>query len=126
MEFYVAAARVIGQTLSHYLVERRLGAGGMGEVFLGRDLALGRSAAIKVIAQPLSGELRARLLREAEACARLQHPAIATFYEAGDADGVAFLAMEYVPGETLRSRLARGPLERAGALALADALLEGL
>jgi len=126
MEFYVAAARVIGQTLSHYLVEKRLGAGGMGEVFLARDLALGRPAAIKVIAQPLSGELRARLLREAEACARLQHPAIATFYEAGDVDGVAFLAMEFVPGETLRDRLERGPLTVAQTLVVAACLLEAL
>jgi TolB-like protein len=98
----------------------------MGEVFLGRDLALGRPAAIKVIAQPLSGDLRARLLREAEACARLQHPAIATFYEAGDADGVAFLAMEYVPGETLRDRLERAPLSAPQALVMAGCLLEAL
>jgi TolB-like protein/Tfp pilus assembly protein PilF len=124
VEFYVGT--LIGQTLSHYLVERRLGAGGMGEVFLGRDLALGRPAAIKVIAQPLSGELRARLVREAEACARLQHPAIATFYEAGDADGVAFLAMEYVPGETLRDRLRRGPLTAPQTLVVAGCLLEAL
>ena len=101
---------MIGRTLSHYRMEERLGAGGMGEVFLARDLALGRPAAIKIIAQPLSSELTARLRREAEACARLQHPAIATFYETGEADGVAFLAMEYVPGETLRVRLRRGPL----------------
>ena len=67
-----------------------------------------------------------RFRREAEACARVQHPAIATFYEAGEADGVAFLAMEFVPGETLRSRLVRGRLEASEALALSDALLEGL
>ncbi len=117
---------MIGQTLSHYLLERRLGAGGMGEVFLARDLALGRPAAIKLIAQPLSGELTARLLREAEACARLQHPAIASFYEAGDAGGVAFLAMEFVPGETLRERLRRGPLTAPQTLVIAGCLLEAL
>jgi serine/threonine-protein kinase len=117
---------VIGQTLSHYFVEKRLGAGGMGEVFLARDLALGRPAALKVIAPSLSGELRARLLREAEACARLEHPAIATFYEAGEADGVAFLAMEFVPGETLRDRLRRGPLTVPQTLVVADCLLEAL
>ena len=117
---------MIGQRLSHYLVEKRLGAGGMGEVFLARDLALGRPAALKVIAPSLSGELRARLLREAEACARLEHPAIATFYEAGEADGVAFLAMEFVPGETLRDRLRRGPLTVPQTLVVADCLLEAL
>lgn len=117
---------MIGQTLSHYLVERRLGAGGMGEVFLARDLALGRAAAVKVIAQPLSFDLRARLHREAEACARLQHPAIASFYEAGDSDGTAFLALEFVPGETLRDRLERGPLAAPQALVVAGCLLEAL
>jgi len=126
MEFYVAAARMIGQTLSHYRVEKRLGAGGMGEVYLAQDLALGRPAAIKLIAQPLSGELRARLLREAEACARLEHPSIATFYEAGDADGVAFLAMEFVAGETLRDRLRRSPLTVPETLVVAGCLLEAL
>ncbi len=117
---------MIGQTLSHYLIERRLGAGGMGEVFLARDLALGRPAAVKVLAQPLSPAFRSRLLREAEACVRLQHPAIATFYEAGEVSGVAFLAMEFVAGETLRARLQRGPLSRAEALQIGSCLLEAL
>jgi len=117
---------LIGQTLSHYLIERRLGAGGMGEVFLARDLALGRPAAVKVLAQPLSPAFRARLVREAEACARLQHPAIATFYEAGEAGGAFFLALEYVAGETLRDRLRRGPVPRAEALAIGACLLEAL
>ena len=118
--------RVIGRKLSHYLVEKRLGAGGMGEVFLARDLALGRRAAVKVIARPLSAGLRSRLAREAEACARLEHPAIATFYEAGDADGIAFLAMEFVTGETLRDRLRRGPLPISEVLVVASCLLEAL
>ncbi|HTO88724.1 MAG TPA: protein kinase [Thermoanaerobaculia bacterium] len=117
---------LVGQNLSHYLIERRLGAGGMGEVFLARDLALGRPAAVKVLAQPLSSPFRARLLREAEACARLQHPAIATFYEAGEVDGVVFLAMEFVAGETLRERLLRGPLPVPEALLAAGCLLEAL
>jgi serine/threonine protein kinase len=101
---------VIGRTISHYRIDRRLGAGGMGEVYLARDLALGRAAALKVLAEHLDASFAPRLLREAEACARLQHPAIATFCEAGESDGVAFLAMEYVPGQTLRDRLVDGPL----------------
>ncbi|HVH07618.1 MAG TPA: protein kinase, partial [Myxococcota bacterium] len=112
--------------VSHYAIERSLGAGGMGEVFLARDLALGRPVALKLIAGPVGPAALERFRREAEACARVQHPAIATFYEAGEGDGVAFLAMEFVPGETLRSRLVRGRLEAAEALALSDALLEGL
>ena len=126
MEFYVAAASVIGQTLSHYLVERRLGAGGMGEVFLARDLALGRPAAIKVLPPAMAGEARLRLFREAQACARLQHPAIATFFESGESGGVVFLAMEFVDGETLRDRLRRGPLPFPAALSIAASLLEAL
>jgi serine/threonine protein kinase/Tfp pilus assembly protein PilF len=117
---------LIGQTLSHYRVEKRLGAGGMGEVFLARDLALGRMAAVKVLSTALTPETRARMLREAEAAARLQHPAIATFFEAGESDGVAFLAMEFVEGETLRDRLRRGPLPFPQALSIAGALLEAL
>ncbi len=117
---------MIGRTLSHYRIEKPLGAGGMGEVFLARDLALGRSAAVKVLSAALTAEARARLFREAAACARLQHPAIATFYESGESDGVAFLAMEYVAGETLRDRLRRGPLPFPLALSIAGALLEAL
>jgi len=112
--------------VSHYAIERSLGAGGMGEVFLARDLALGRPVALKLVTGPVGAAALERFRREAEACARVQHPAIATFYEAGEEDGVAFLAMEFVPGETLRSRLVRGRLEAAEALTLADALLEGL
>ncbi len=117
---------MIGKTLSHYLIERRLGAGGMGEVFLARDLALGRPAAVKVLASSLTDAARARLFREAEACARLQHPAIATFFESGESDGVAFLAMEFVAGETLRDRLRRGALPFPQALSVVASLCEAL
>ncbi len=98
----------------------------MGEVFLARDLALGRTVAVKVLSPTLTGEARARLFREARACARLQHPAIATFFEAGESDGIAFLAMEFVEGETLRDRLRRGPLPFPQALAVIASLLEAL
>ena len=117
---------MIGKTLSHYVIERRLGAGGMGEVFLARDLALGRTAAVKVLSSSLTEEARARLFREAEACARLQHPAIATFFEAGESEGVVFLAMEFVAGETLRDRLRRGAMPFPQALSVAASLLEAL
>lgn len=117
---------MIGRTLSHYEVKRSLGAGGMGEVYLARDLALGRQVALKVMHRDLDVTLRGRLLVEARACARLQHPSIATFYESGEADGVGFLAMEYVEGETLRSRLKRGRLEPPQALGVVFCLLEAL
>ena len=117
---------MIGTTISHYRVERRLGAGGMGEVYLARDLALGRPAALKLLPPDLDASLKPRLMREAEASARLQHPAIATFYEAGDCAGVAFIAMEYVAGRTLRDRLCEGPLAAPEAVSMASALLEAL
>ncbi len=63
-------------------------------------------------------------MREARASARLQHPSIATFHEAGEVDGEVFLALEYVEGEMLRARLARGPLAPAEAIAIACALLD--
>ncbi len=124
---------MLGRTLSHYLIEARLGAGGMGEVYRAVDLALGRPVAIKLLRaaspdMPASEAafLRERFVREARASAQLQHPAIATFYEAGEVDGEVFLALEPVPGETLRARLARGPLDPATAIGVAAVLLEGL
>ncbi len=118
----VTATRV----LSHYALEERIGAGGMGEVFRARDLALGRLVAIKLIPSGLAPEFRARLLREAAASARLQHPAIATFFEAGEAEGEAFIAMEFVSGQTLRRSLREGPLPAAPAVACVSCVLEAL
>jgi len=101
---------LLGRTLGHYQIQERLGAGGMGEVFRARDLALGRESAVKVLPRLVRPELRRRLLREAEVAARLQHPSIATFFEAGEDQGEAFIAMEFVQGQTLRARLRKGPL----------------
>ena len=115
-----------GQLLSHYRLEERLGAGGMGEVFRARDIALGRDAALKLLPRDFEPSLRARLIREAEACARLQHPAIATFFETGEAGGDLFIAMELVEGRTLRERLQEGPLRFEDALAITSCLLEAL
>ncbi len=112
--------------ISHYLLERLLGAGGMGEVHLARDLALGRPAALKILPRGFDPIQRSRLLEEARISARLQHPAIATFYEAGEQGGEAFIAMEYVPGETLRARLRGGALPSSDAIGLIASILEGL
>ena len=116
----------IGRKLSHYLIERHLGSGGMGEVYLAQDVALGRAVALKVLRSGMGAEFGERLKREAEAFARLQHPWIATFYEASEEDGVPFLAMEYVPGRTLRRLLGEGPMPVDRALAIAGCLLEAL
>jgi serine/threonine protein kinase/tetratricopeptide (TPR) repeat protein len=117
---------MIGQKLSHYLIERRLGSGGMGEVYLAQDLALSRPAALKILRPDVAGDLRPRLAREAETFARLQHPWIATFFEARTEGDTPFLAMEYVPGLTLRARLREGPLEVDPALGAISCLLEAL
>jgi serine/threonine protein kinase/tetratricopeptide (TPR) repeat protein len=98
----------------------------MGTVYLARDVALARPAAIKVVSDEYDRTFRQRLLREAEANARLQHPAIATFYESGESDGIAFIAMEYVRGQTLRERLGAGALPLKSVLGAGSALLEGL
>jgi serine/threonine protein kinase len=117
---------VTGQILSHFRIESILGSGGMGTVYRARDLALGRTVALKILPSTLDPSLRSRWLREAAASARLQHPGIATFYEAGEDGGSVFIAMELVDGETLRSRLARGPLTVEETLDLATRLLEAL
>ena len=109
---------LVGRTLSHYRLERLIGAGGMGAVYLARDLALARQAAIKVVGDRLDPSMQHRLRREAEACARLQHPAIATFFESGEAGGATFIAMEYVCGMTLRERLGGGALPFGEALSI--------
>ncbi len=115
-----------GETIGHYRLEEMLGAGGMGEVYRAEDLVLGRPAAVKLLRGGVAGNLRARLLKESEASAKIEHPAVATFYEHGRARGLDYLAMEYVPGDTLRKKLRQGALEPDHALALAVALLEGL
>jgi hypothetical protein len=98
----------------------------MGTVFPARDLALSRPVALNIVGEDVGPAMRARLLKEADASARLQHPAIATFYEAGEAAGVAFIAMEYVAGETVRERLGRGPLPVEQVMESTTALLEAL
>lgn len=113
-----------------YAVERPLGAGGMGSVWLGRDEALDRPVAIKVIAPELtaSAVLRGRFLQEARTVARLRHPHIVQVYAAGEAGPLLWFAMEFVAGGSLRDRLDAGALPPAEAAAvlrdLADALAE--
>src|ERR1700746_429418 len=101
-----------GTKLGPYEIVAPLGAGGMGEVYRARDTRLDRIVAIKVLPKHLADrpELRERFEREARTLAGLSHPHICTLYEVGRQDGVAFLAMEYVEGETLATRLLKGPL----------------
>jgi predicted Ser/Thr protein kinase len=117
-----------GVYVSHYRLVDRLGAGGMGEVWLATDEKLGRKVALKfptasVMTDPTS---RHRLLREARSAAALDHAAVCRVYEFGEADGRDFIAMELIPGHTLGSLLSRGPLPLAQALEWGAALASAL
>jgi predicted Ser/Thr protein kinase/tetratricopeptide (TPR) repeat protein len=109
-----------GISLGKYRIERQLGRGGMGAVFLAYDATLQRSLAIKVLESPGTDETYAQLLREARNASALNHPNICTVYEVGEANGVAFIAMEYVDGRSLRD------LVDGGSLPVADAVRYGI
>ncbi len=101
-----------GTKLGPYEISGPLGAGGMGEVYRARDTRLDRSVAIKVLPAHVSADadLRQRFEREARTISALQHPHICTLHDIGHQDGIDFLVMEYLDGETLADRLKRGPL----------------
>jgi tetratricopeptide (TPR) repeat protein/predicted Ser/Thr protein kinase len=103
---------VIGTTVQHYRIGERLGAGGMGEVYRGEDMRLGRTVALKFLPPSLKSdpESRARLLNEARAASMLRSPNIAVTYDIGEDGGADFIVMEYVEGELLSARVAKGPL----------------
>ncbi len=103
---------MVGTTIQHYRVDKRLGSGGMGEVYRGEDMRLGRPVALKFLPSSLKSdpESRARLLNEARAASMLRSPNIAVTYDIGEDDGTDFIVMEYVDGELLSSQVARGPL----------------
>ena len=109
---------MIGTTLAHYEIEGRLGEGGSGVVYRGRDLRLDREVAIKVLADALrDDELAwARLLREARLASQLNHPHIAAIYDLGEEDGCAYIVMEYVEGLALSDIIPFGgmPSEQLG------------
>jgi serine/threonine-protein kinase len=95
---------MIGKTLSHFEIREKLGAGGMGEVFLAEDTNLKRKVAVKLLSSELSSDPKARQLifREARAASQLSHPNIATVYEVDEVEGTPFIAMEFIGGESLK------------------------
>ena len=97
------------RSLGKYVIEQELGRGGQGVVYRARDTELRRTVALKVLPAGLArtSEMRQRLFREAEAASRLDDPGICTVYEAGEHEGVAFIAMRLVEGESLAERLSR-------------------
>jgi eukaryotic-like serine/threonine-protein kinase len=102
----------VGTKLGPYEVQAPLGAGGMGEVYKARDTRLERTVAVKVLPEHLSKseEIRQRFEREAKTISQLSHPHICALYDVGNQDGVEYLVMEYLEGETLSDRLSKGPL----------------
>ena len=111
-----------GETFGHYQLVERIGAGGMGEVYLARDVVTGRKAALKLLPSRFTGdpERLRRFEQEAQAVVALNHPNIVTVYEVGEDRGTHYIASELIAGETLRERLARGhiPVEEALDLAI--------
>ena len=104
-----------GTTLGPYEILSPLGAtGGMGEVYKARDTRLDRTVAIKVLPEHVAADpdLKQRFEREAKTISSLNHPHICTLYDIGEQDGVDFLVMEYLEGDTLAQRLERGALPR--------------
>ena len=112
---------LVGQTLGPYVLEAQIGAGGMGVVYRARDPRLGRAVALKVLHEPRWE----KVFIEARAAAAIDHRAVVGIYDVGTAEGVHYVAMELVEGESLRSALAAGPLPNARAVfeALVDALV---
>ncbi|HEY1679859.1 MAG TPA: protein kinase [Candidatus Sulfotelmatobacter sp.] len=111
-------ALTAGTKFGPYEIQSPLGAGGMGEVYLARDTRLDRTVAIKILPSQLSGnsEARSRFEREARTISSLNHPNICTLHDVGVQDNTSYLVMEYVEGETLQSRLQKGPLPLKQAL----------
>ena len=107
-----------GTRLGPYEIQSPIGAGGMGEVYRARDTRLDRTVAIKIIPPHLSDDMtrRQRFEREAKVISSLNHPHICTLYDVGRQDGVDFIVMEYLEGESLAERLGAGPLPIAQVL----------
>jgi len=101
-----------GTKLGPYEVQSPIGAGGMGEVYRAKDTRLDRTVAVKILPSHLSDnpDAKQRFDREARAISSLNHPNICTLHDVGHQDGVDLLVMEFLEGETLADRLAKGPL----------------
>src|SRR5882762_3358670 len=118
----------VGQTVSHYRVLRKIGGGGMGEVYEAEDLKLRRHVALKFLSDELANDPQAlsRFQREAKAASSLNHPSICTIHEIDELHGRAFIAMELLEGQTLRHLINAKPLEIEAVLDLSIQIADAL
>lgn len=119
---------LIGETISHYRIVSKLGGGGMGVVYEGEDLRLGRRVALKFLPERLCDDPRAleRFQREAQAASSSNHPNICTIYDIEQNGNQPFISMELLEGESLKDRIARGPIPFGELLDIAIQVADGL
>src|SRR3989475_2064881 len=117
-----------GTTLSHYRIVSKIGAGGMGEVYLAQDTKLDRKVALKILPAELAAnrDRMERFVREAKSAAALNHPNIATIHEISESDGVNFIAMEFIDGATLREKIHQEQTDLRKLLRYLQHVAEGL
>src|SRR5262247_898264 len=117
-----------GKSVGHYRIVSCLGKGGMGEVYRARDTKLDRTMALKILPADLStdAERMRRFIREAKAASALNHPNVAHIYEIGEAEGLSFIAMEYVEGQTLAARINGHPLKVSEAVEIGSQIADAL